>query len=564
MDLLAYDPVTGYDQVYKEHFAAAADEFFEKAVQEGSIDVSLNEQLAAELKTLLARKSKIDSKYIGVIILLVVAGIALAVWGIWIGCCVPENEQCDHWLIFIPAAFAAAGIAFFKIIPFIRRLAKQSALLEKEIREKHDRILKLLEPLWHFFDWDTATNLISKVLPPLKFDKFLSVERLLDFGANFGFSLADDPDTTLCGIHSGTFYGYPFVFAEEIVFSMGEKVWSNSITITYREKETGPDGKSTWVTKSQVLTASIVRPCPEYNMNRNFFFGHDAAPELSFSRTPSSLSGGGGIFHALGKKYQLRKLRKFEQDLTDDSQYTMVANHDFEVLFRSENRNHEVGFRLLYTPLAQQYMVSLLNDSTIGYGDDFAYTKSNCVTRICSEHLNRTSLSEAPFFSDSFELKEIKKLFLEKSADFFRSFYFTFAPLMLIPCYNMPRQNADVPEHGGESISECELEGAVYFQKYYFEPKNSLTETIFNIRDFQILPNGVEATVEGCSFAGKDRVEYVEKWGNDGRMHSIPVHWVEYIPIRRTTKIRGWRMDETAPPPGEVLYTRRGIVIARA
>lgn len=563
MDLLEYDPVSGYANVYKEQFNAAADEFFEQAVRNGRIDAVLNEQLAAELKSLQAQKEKVDSKHSWLIILLVVAGIGLTVWGFWIGCNVPEAAQERHWCIFVPVVCAAVGIAFFKIIPALRNLAGQIAQLEAEIREKYARIMELLSPLWRAFDWDTATNLISKVLPVLHFDKFLSVERQQDFSENFGFALVDDPDSTLTGIHSGTFYGYPFVFAEEIVFSMGERIWSNSITITYREKVTGPDGKSTWETRTQILTASIARPCPEYGMRRNFFFGHDAAPELSFSRSPSSLSGGGGLLHAVGKKFQLRKLRKFEQNLTDDSQYTMVANHDFEVLFRSENRDHEVGFRLLYTPLAQQYMVSLLNDRKEGYGDDFAYVKSNCVTRICSEHLNNTSLSEVPFRSDLFELKEIKKLFLETSAEFFRSIYFTFAPLMLIPSYNTPRLHTEVPAEGGETISECELEGAIYFRKGYFEPERSITETIFNIRNFRVLSHGVEATVEACSFTGKERVEYVQKWGNDGRLHTIPVYWTEYIPIRRRTKIRAWRTSSDAPPAGEVLFTRRGISIGR-
>ena len=60
MDLLAYDPATGFAQVYKEQFTAAADDFFEKAVQEGKIDVSLNEQLSGELKKLQVRKEKMD------------------------------------------------------------------------------------------------------------------------------------------------------------------------------------------------------------------------------------------------------------------------------------------------------------------------------------------------------------------------------------------------------------------------------------------------------------------------------------------------------------------------
>lgn len=564
MDLLAYDPAAGFAQVYKEQFAAAADEFFENAVREGGIDASLNEQLSSELKKLQLQKEKKDGKCTGLIVLLVLFGIALIVWGFWIGCSAPDDKKGMHWAVFIPVACGIAALAFFKIIPDIKKLSRQITLLEKQISEMYTRIRTLLEPLWSFFDWDTETNLISKVLPPFQFDKFLSLERLWDFSNSFGFSLVDDPDTTLTGIHSGTFYGYPFVFVEEIVFSMGEKVWSNSITITYREKTTNSEGKTVWVTRTQILTASITRPCPEYHTRRNFFFGHDAAPNLSFSRSPSFLSGGDGVLNSLGKKYQLRKLRKFEQNLTDQSQYTMVANHDFEVLFRSENRDNEIEFRLLYTPLAQQYMVSLLNDRTAGYGDDFAYVKSNCVTRICSAHLNETSLTEGPFCTDKFELKEIKKLFLKNSSAFFRSLYFTFAPLMLIPSYNEPRLHTEDSEAGCPTISECELEGAVYYNKSYFEPEGSITETIFNIRNFNILPNGVAATIEGCSFSGRERVEYVKKWGADGKLHSIPVHWIEYIPIRSKTKIRAWRIEETQVPAAKVLYSRRGIVIARA
>ena len=562
MDLLAYDPVTGFAQVYKEQFTAAADDFFEKAVQEGKIDVSLNEQLSGELKKLQARKEKMDGRYTGLIALLIVLAVALVIWGCWISS-VPEAERGGHWAVFVPVLCGAAALTLFKIIPAIRNLSRQIALLEQQIQEKYARIRGLLEPLWNFFDWDTVTNLIGKVLPPLQFDKFLSRERLQDFSENFGFTLADDPDSTLSGICSGTFYGYPFVFSEEIVFSMGEKVWSNSITITYSERVTGADGKTTTVTRTQTLTATIVRPCPEYDVYRNFFFGHDAAPELSFSRSPSSLSGGKGFLHTLGKKFQLRKLRKFEQNLTDESQYTMVANHDFEVLFRSENRNHEVGFRLLYTPLAQQYMVSLLNDRTAGYGDDFAYFKNGCMTRIWSEHLSKTLLSGVPFDTELFELKEIKKLFLEGSVEFFRSLYFTFAPLMLIPAYNEPRLHTDDFAGGSSIISECELEGAVYFQKSYFVPEGSITETIFNIRNFSVFDHWIEATVVGCSFSGRERVEYVEKWGADGKLHSIPVYWTEYIPIRSKTKIRAWREEEAPPPRTAALYSRRGIVIGR-
>jgi hypothetical protein len=255
----------------------------------------------------------------------------------------------------------------------------------------------------------------------------------------------------------------------------------------------------------------------------------------------------------------MRQLRKLAQDLTDDSQYTMVSNQEFELLFRSENRNNEVEFRLLYTPLAQQYMVKLLNDRTAGYGDDFSYIKKNRVTRICSEHLNQTSLSEPPFYSDEFDLKVIKKLFLEQSGTFFRSVYFTLAPLMLIPCYNEPRLGDAPEEQTATVISPSEIEGAAFYYAEHFRPAESITENIFNVVSCENFPGGASAIVESIGFAGVDHVEYVSCYGQDGKFHDVPVPWVEYIPVSRHTSLLAY-LEKEAPENFVPLFRRRGIL----
>ena len=42
-------------------------------------------------------------------------------------------------------------------------------------------------------------------------------------------------------------------------------------------------------------------------------------------------------------------------------------------------------------------------------------------------------------------------------------------------------------------------------------------------------------TITAHSFIGERRVTYVNKIGGDGRMHTIPVHWIEYIPVSKDT-----------------------------
>lgn len=562
MDLLAYDPATGYAEVYKEQFAAEAENFFEDALTKSKIDPEENARLASALRKLQEEKEHCSGRKILWILLLTAIIILFLILALSILCNVPEEEQGDSWVLFFLGAAAGAGVIIFKLIPRIKALSSQEAALKKRCSDLYDQIIRKLAPLYRYFTWHTLTDLFSRVITPVEFDDFLSNERLEDLKANFGLAIEDEPNSTLTGTYSGTFYGYPFVFTEDISVVWGTRVWSGSLPITYREKTVNAEGKTVWVTRTQILTATVTKPAPEFPLNRNFFFGHHEAPNLSFSRTPSSLSGGEGFWHNLGKKYQLRQLRKFEQNLTDKSQYTMVANHDFEVLFRSENRNNEVEFRMLYTPLAQQYMVKLLNDTEAGFGDDFACFKKGCITRIVSEHLNQTSLSEAPFRSDKFDLKEIKELFLRTSGEFFKSFYFSFAPVFLIPSYNAPRLKGVTTPSEEFTISPCEIEGAAYAHSRLFAPHESITENIFNVSHYSSRKGTVRAVIESIGYAGVEHVEYVSCYGKDGRFHDVPVPWVEYVPVSEHTPVMVWK-EKNVPPDAKILFSRRGIVFGK-
>jgi hypothetical protein len=44
-------------------------------------------------------------------------------------------------------------------------------------------------------------------------------------------------------------------------------------------------------------------------------------------------------------------------------------------------------------------------------------------------------------------------------------------------------------------------------------------------------------TVTAYGYETVPRVEYVTKMGRDGRLHTIPVHWIEYIPVQQDTDI---------------------------
>ncbi|MBO4512992.1 MAG: hypothetical protein J5746_09505, partial [Victivallales bacterium] len=45
--------------------------------------------------------------------------------------------------------------------------------------------------------------------------------------------------------------------------------------------------------------------------------------------------------------------------------------------------------------------------------------------------------------------------------------------------------------------------------------------------------NTGHALVNAYGFRTEKRKDYIEKYGGDGKMHTIPVKWLEYLPVQR-------------------------------
>ena len=55
------------------------------------------------------------------------------------------------------------------------------------------------------------------------------------------------------------------------------------------------------------------------------------------------------------------------------------------------------------------------------------------------------------------------------------------------------------------------------------------TELIKRSEDFDTV------AVTASSYVAEPRTSFIPKLGGDGRMHSVPVHWKEYIPLQKTS-----------------------------
>ena len=69
------------------------------------------------------------------------------------------------------------------------------------------------------------------------------------------------------------------------------------------------------------------------------------------------------------------------------------------------------------------------------------------------------------------------------------------------------------------------------------DPLGAATRTIYNATGISSDGERDTVRIKACSHDAVGRVDYVMVLGGDGRMHSVPVPWTEYIPIVRESDI---------------------------
>ena len=143
-------------------------------------------------------------------------------------------------------------------------------------------------------------------------------------------------------------------------------------------------------------------------------------------------------------KRTVAKLEAFSRNLDDEYGYTIMSNRQFDALFQAIDRSDEVQFRLLFTPLAQQQMLNLLRDKTVGFGDNFVFIKDRMINLVRPAHLATTDITAAPSLFHNYDLAAAREFFNTYSNAYFRALYFALAPVLTIPLYQQPRSHADI------------------------------------------------------------------------------------------------------------------------
>ncbi len=545
-----YEPLSAYQNTFKAAHARNVSELFEELVRRSGVDERANAATVAEVRALERRRDAASEscgrwKLLRVCAVLFAVACAVgAVLSIW-ACVAPQAglspvRGAAGALACLAGAAGSVALIVSKVNARIRATGARARALQEQVSRKTAEAWAQMAPLNRLYDWDLAAKMMMKTVPRLVLDPYFSSGRLDELRRAFGWDDGFNRDKSVLFAQSGALNGNPFVLAETLDFRMVQRTYTGSLSISWREQERGPDGKTRWVTRHQTLHASVSKPAPDHTRHKFLIYGNEAAPTLTFSREPSKLSApDDGLINKWRKGWEKSRLEALSRNLDDDKGFTLMANSEFDLLFHAIDRSDEVQFRLLFTPLAQSQMVALLKDKTVGYGDDFAFVKSRMINWIAPRHLDGIDISAAPSLFHNFDLAAARKRFNEYHNGYFKAVFFAFAPLLAIPLYQQHRSHASIyADVYGKTASFWEDEAiANYHGEQVFRHPESVTANLLKTA-LRHEENGVRTlSVTAHGFRGHRRTDYVEKLGGDGRFHRVPVEWIEYEAVSRTSTL---------------------------
>lgn len=526
-----HEPVENYKSFFKDAHARNTTALFEDLVKKSAVDEATNIQTVKELRAIeqkVTNESTLSRNW------RILRGVTIAL--LVVGICFILIQYSYWWMIGLALVF---GPPIYKLNKIIAEVKARLAALENQRDAKRDEAWQQMGSLNQLYDWDIVTKLVQQTVPRIALDAYFTNGRLAELRDTFGLNDEfNHKERSMIFSHSGVLNGNPFVMARTQDHWMGEKTYHGSLNISWTEWETDSKGNSHSVTKHETLRASVTKPFPDYGNRTFIIYGNEAAPDLSFSRSPSSLSKlEDGFINNWRKKRAENALEKKSRDLKNS--FTVMSNREFDSLFAASDRDHEVQFRLLFTPLAQQEMLNLLQDKEVGYGDNFEFVKQNMINIVEPDHMMSIDISGNPEMFHAYELAHARKFFNDYHNNLFKSFFFGIAPILTIPLYQQHRSHADIYKDVYASKS-CFWEHetiANHFGEKTFQHPDCITNSILKTQS-KVESDGTQTvSVTSYGYSGKDRTDYVSVHGGDGHNHKVRVDWVEYLDVQRESNI---------------------------
>ncbi len=551
---LISNPYREYFSKFKGQIEEESNKYFDELVVKSAInkekDATLkseHDRLEEDLNNKTKTNNKAKNKKTLFVVLDVISIVAALVFAFLVITGFTSHETYLN-AIYIALIVIFVGLAIWGLVYIIKKLSKavkdsknEKDEAEKKLKEKEAEMSANMRCLNSLFDYNMSNEVITRAIPILELDKIFEISRYSYLCDKYNFDKDYEQNKSILATQSGNIEGNPFLLYKELEMGMREHTYEGSLVVTVRKR----DSKGNSYTSSETLHASLKKERPEYFKNTRLVYANEAGSNLSFSRNPQldhHLEDKELQKYVKSKKKDLDKLAK--KELGEANGFTPLGNDEFDTLFYAINRTNEVEFRLLFTPLAQQNMVDLIN-SKEPFGDDFSFYKNGPLNYIASYHSQNFNYSINPSFFETLDIESSREKFIFYVNEYFKNIYFDLAPVISIP---MMQEHKDI-----NYIYKKDDEYASNFNRFEQEVVcNSFDyENLLNPETYKDLKQGIVKTSlikkEGdedlvnakCySFKGVERTTYVPRTASDGSVHNVPVHWVEYFPLEKDNVVK--------------------------
>ena len=544
MDDKVLEPVKYYERQGEQEHLDNINEYFGVLVEKSGVDLAANKKTVEKWKKEQEEiniLSKILKKFKIFRVLLIIGIVIGAI--ITISSFGKFGESAGSGIVTLLLGLGVLVGSIIVMVKKVNPVIKDTDRIRNEHLEEAKRLENegwaQLQPLNDLFTNEDSVRLIEKTLPEFSFEKNFSVAQEKLFAEKYDFQDLQTDECSMIDTLSGKYAGNPFLFGRRIVHKMGTQTYHGSLRITWTETYEDSQGRTQTRTRSETLHASVTKPKPFYSTNTFLAFGNQAAPHLSFSRSTQHTED-------LSERALERKIKKGEQRLQKQAKkaiknggsFQEMANSEFDVLFGATDRDNEVEFRLMYTPLGQRSTVELLKDGK-HYGDDFDFIKKRRCNLIFSDHAQDWKMHIFANDYKHFDYEEVKSRFVNLNQTYFKSIFFDFAPFFCVPAYlEEPCEALEDVESFGANYTYYEHEvmaNALDYRSFVHDA--SCTEAILKTQTLRADTGSDLVAVTAYSYMGIDRIDYIPVKGGDGNYHDVPVLWVEYIPVDKTTHI---------------------------
>jgi hypothetical protein len=514
-----HHPVDQFRDVLADRFKDKARALFDHMARVSGVDTALNRQSAGELRVLRDAQDRSTTTLAGLYGLLLLAVIG----GLAVASALPRGQHTWYADAGVAAALVIAIVASLLLLP--RIVARHGSLkaLHAQIQTKSAEAERQLAPLRHLLTGNIFPALMSQTMPVIQFDRRMSQGFLENLHTHFGWTDVFNTDRSIQFVHCARLRGNPVLIVRSVRHWIAPMRYDGSLRIDWTESDRTPNGEVRTISRTETLSASIYRPYPYFCDETHILFFSQAAPDLSFSRaSPSDLGA------------------QFSRLLDGTKGATRMANRKFDELFAASDIDHEVQFRLLFTPLAQEEMVKILKDQTAGFGPEFSFHKDRMVCRIWSKALEKVDLRGVFSGSATADLDAWRRSFVDQQYALFRAIYAALAPLLAIPLFQQlaPRWNSEA-ERARPEPCFWELEAiANEIGEKRFRHSASETRNLLKVRTTFSHANMQDATVTAHGFRSEARTAHERVRGGDGQWHDVPVQWKEYFPVANMSALR--------------------------